>query len=185
MTYAECIAALSRHPREAVVLATVAHVAEASLTLCGDRALAACVWALDSARRWALGEAEVEECEAAYAAAAYAGAVYGAATASAAAVTTHAASAAYAAHAATHAATHAAAYGATYVAESRAALVASLGEPRQWSPVHRLVRCGIEVVVAGEYTWVCTDGCLGYVEGRPTEGAAAVLYDECLELEAA
>lgn len=186
MTRDECMAALRLHPREAVVLATVAHVQEVALTRCTDDTLASVVWALDSARRWALGEAERDECRAAADAVYYAyatDAVYYAAYAADAAHNV-----AYAAYAATDTSVYAAdaayaaeAGAAADTAESRAKLVARLGMPRAWGPPVRLVRGGIEVIVAGEYVWTCPEGTLEYVEGRPTEGAAAVLYDECKE----
>jgi hypothetical protein len=169
-----------------VVLATVAHVAEAALTRCTEKAVMTCVWALDLARRQALGETREEE------AAAVEDAATAAITAAADAADLVAYQAAAAAGAAAFDATAATAYAVNAVTDatdeagldaahtsSRRRLVDSLGAPGKWGPIRRLVRDGVEVVVAGDYAWVCDDGALGYrrVIGL-SEGPIGVLFDE-------
>lgn len=139
MTWDECRDALSAYPRRVLVLATVAHVADACVEHCEADALTAVVWCLDAARRWALGETDLDEVQAA---AAYAYA-YAYPAAYAAAYPAYAAYAAYPAASAAYAAAFAANADATFAeaaafaadatfaaadAASRRALVDSLGD---------------------------------------------------------
>ena len=60
-TYEDGLAQLRAHPARAVVLAAVAQIHEPILVDCSPRDLAVMVWALDVARRWALGAASAHE----------------------------------------------------------------------------------------------------------------------------
>lgn len=58
-------ALMRRHPRQALVLATVAQLWEACLHHCRDEDVGLLVWCLDVSRDWALGRATVQRVEAA------------------------------------------------------------------------------------------------------------------------
>ena len=126
MTHNECVTELKKHPQQAVVLAVVAQVSEIVVSNCDEDSLLGCVWALDSARRWALGLAEKEEVEAAADIVDTSDAAYTADAAYAAAYTAGAAAAA--ANAAAYDAT---AFAADAAATARKQLVTRLGEPRK------------------------------------------------------
>ena len=104
--------------RRVVVLAAC-DCAELAAPYWRDDSILACVWAIDAARRWARGEAELEEVRAAADAAAYA---YADAAADA-AYAAYAADAAYAAANAAYA--DAAAYAAAYAADAAYAAYAA------------------------------------------------------------
>jgi len=209
MNFSEFKRLARKHPRQAIVLATVAQTRDAALSYCADDALMAVVWALSAAERWTRGEAELDEVQAA-AAAAYAAVVaaYGAAATAAAYAAVVAAdgaaatAAAYAAYAADGAAATAAAYAAyaacaayaaAYAADADAYAAAAaaaareqfarrLGSPGKWG---QWVECAVEglprIAVAGDYIW---DG-ESFRARQSLTGSELVALDWCLERGAA
>ena len=127
--------------RKQVVLAACDCAEPALVHLADDASLLACVWAIDSARRWARGETDSREVEAA-AYAAYDAAYDAAAAYAAVAYAAAYAADAYAAYAAYAAAAAAAAYAAAYDAAAYAAAYAATSadlvrEHIAWSDVER------------------------------------------------
>ena len=198
MNYSEFTRIAERHPRQAIVLATVAQVRDAALSYCGDDALMAVVWALSAAERWVKGEAGLDEVKAAADAAAARADLLEAARAAANAAYAAAAAYAYAAYAAAAAAAYAAsdaasdaaanananANAAAYSAANaaREQLAERLGPPGKWG---QWVECSVDglprIAVAGDYIW---DG-ERFRARQSLTGSEPVALDWCLERGAA